>query len=186
MSETKTVFGGDDRLKKTAGTAVRGDRAGADASRTQQDGTALSREERRRQLRTEWAQEVLPTPPAMDGWHFCWLSTTNSADPIYKRIQKGYIPVKVSEIPGWVQYKVEQGEFEGCVACNEMLLFKIEEELYQDAMSYFHYELPNSEEEMLRANVTEAVNGQDSNGRELGNVEGFDNLARRVQNPTFS
>lgn len=182
MSENK-LFGGDDRLKKTSATAVRGDRVEADASRVQKDGTALSLEERRRMMRSEWNQEVLPTPPENPGWHYCWLSTTNSADPIYKRMQKGYEPVKASEIPGFNQFKADGGEFEGCIACNEMVLFKLPEELYQDYMTYLHYELPNEEEQMLRANATAAVNGKDSNGRDLGELEGF--TENRVRPPTF-
>lgn len=185
MSENKFI-GGDDRLKKSAATSTRGDRVEADASRTQTDGTALNMEERRRMARSEWTQEVLPSPPKVPGWHYCWLSTTNAADPIYKRVQRGYEPVKVSEIPGFAQYSVQQGEFEGCVACNEMVLFKIPEEVYQDIMSFFHYEKPMEDEQMLRNNATDAVNGQDSNGRELGHVEGFDSLARQVRTPTFS
>ena len=185
MSENK-IFGGDDRLKKSAATTVRGDRVEADASRTQTDGTALNLEERRKLMRSEWNQEVLPTPPNVDGWHFCWLSTTNASDPIYKRMQKGYEPVKVNELPGFTQMTSTSGEFEGCVACNEMLLFKIPQELYQDLMLYFHYELPQGEEEMLKANAAESVNGKDSDGNSLGQVDGFDNLAKRVRQPTFS
>jgi hypothetical protein len=185
MSENKTV-GGDERLTKSAATPVRGDRAGADNERTQKDGTSLTMEERRRRMRSEWTQEVLPSPPVVPGWHFCWLSTTNSSDPIYKRVQKGYEPVKASEIAGWSDYKVQQGEFEGCVACNEMLLFKVPEEIYQDIMSYFHYELPMEEEEMLRENAQKAVDGQDNSGRELGDVEGYDNIVKRVRKPTFA
>jgi hypothetical protein len=94
--------------------------------------------------------------------------------------------VKVSEIPGFSEYKVTQGEFEGCVACNEMLLFKIPEDLYQDIMRYFHYELPLEEEEMLKANAENAVEGQDNNGRELGVVEGYDNIVKRVRPTTFA
>lgn len=184
MSENKFI-GGDERLKKSSAPTVRGDRAEADASRND-DGTAFNLEERRRMIREEWSNDVLPQPPKVDGWHYCWLSTTNATDPIYKRMQKGYVPVKVSEIPGFAQYKVQQGEFEGCVACNEMLLFKIEEELYQEIMRIFHYERPNDDEEMLRANAAENINERDSNGRALGEVEGFDNLARRVRPPQFA
>ncbi len=182
MTDNKIV-GGEDRLKKDVAAETRGDRASSDVGRTQMDGTALSMEERRKLMRSDWNTEVLPTPPSMPGWHFCWLSTTNSSDPIYRRMQKGYEPVKVSDIPGFAQYRVEQGEFEGCVACNEMLLFKIPEELYQEAMRYFHHDLPMEEEEMLRANA--AVAGQDSNGRELGEVEGFSTLGRRVRTTQF-
>lgn len=183
MSENKIV-GGDDRLKKSAAAPVRGDRVEADASRTQLDGTSTSMEERRRMIRSEWSQDVLPTPPQDPGWHYCWLSTTNSADPIYKRMQKGYEPVKAVDVPGFAQYCATQGEFEGCVACNEMLLFRIPEELYQEYMLVMHYERPMEEEEILKANAV--VNERDSDGRDLGQTEGFDSLARRVRPPQFS
>lgn len=182
MSENK-IIGGDNRLGKSAAISVRGDRVEADAPRTQQDGTATSIEERMKMIRSEWDQTILPVPPQVPGWHYCWLSTTNSTDPIYKRIQKGYEPVKVSDVPGFAQYRVNQGEFEGCVACNEMILFKIPEELYQEVMKYFHYERPMDEEEILKANAT--PNERDSDGRNLGQVEGFDSLARRVRAPQF-
>lgn len=58
---TKDTFG-DERLKKDAGQAVRGSRDGADVDRVSEDGSALSAAERRRMLRQEWVQEVLPTP----------------------------------------------------------------------------------------------------------------------------
>lgn len=182
MSDSK-VIGNDERLKKSDGAAVRGDRAQEDNGRTQADGTVLTMEERRKLLRSDWNQEILPTPPQSSEWHYCWLSTTNSSDPIYKRMQKGYEPVKASEIPGFKDYRITEGEYEGCVACNEMLLFKLPMELYQDIMSYFHHELPQEEEEMLRANLP--VQDQDSNGRNLGQVEGFDTLNKRVRTPLF-
>ena len=185
MSENK-IMGSDERLKKSVAAPVRGDRDEADTSRTQHDGTALTREERMAMIRSEWSQDVLPQPPKSDGWHYCWLSTTNSTDPIYKRIQKGYEPVRISEIPGFAQYKVNQGEFEGCIACNEMLLFKIPEDLYQEIMSIFHYERPMEEEEILKANTVEKIATQDSDGRKLGQVEGFESLARKVRPPQFS
>ena len=183
MTENKFA-GADERLKKSSGTLSRGDRDTADAERTNKDGTSITVEERMRTFRSEQSNEVLPTPPKRDGWHYCWLSTTNGSDPIYKRVQKGYEPVKSSEIQGFAQYSVSQGEFEGCVACNEMVLFKLPDELYQAYMNHLHYELPNSEESMLKDNA--AIREQDSGGRELGSVEGFDNLARKVRQPTFA
>ena len=178
MSEmTKTTFGGDSRLKKsdTNSAAVRSGRDESEnAVRTQTDGTMLSLEERRRLLRSEWQNDVLPVPPKIPGWHCCWLSTTNSTDPIYKRIQRGYVPVRAEEVPGFQsQGTAAQGEFVGCVSCNEMLLFKIEEELYQDVMRYFHFERPNEEEDIVRANAKENLSGRDNTGRDLGQTEGF-------------
>ena len=91
----------DDRLVKSLDPESRQNRENADVARTQQDGTAMTLEERRQLLRSDWLQEVLPTPPKVPGWHFCWLSTTNSSDPIFKRLQKGYELVRNSEVPGF-------------------------------------------------------------------------------------
>lgn len=182
MSTNKTA-GSDERLAKSSVEETRGDMANVDAQRTQQDGTAFDMAERRAMLRSDWKQEILPTPPEVPGWHYCWLSTTNTSDPIYRRMQKGYEPVRNIDLPGFAQYTATQGEFEGCVACNEMLLFRIPQELYQEVMRYFHYELPMDDEEMLRANAK--VTGQDKNGRDLGEVEGFTSLGKRVKTPTY-
>jgi hypothetical protein len=51
-------------------------------------------------------------------------------------------------------------------------------------MMYLHHELPMSEEELLKANAKPA--GADSDGRDLGDVEGFEALARKVKTPHFS
>lgn len=163
---------GDERLKKNSGIAERGGRENADADRVQSDGMALSAAERRRLLRQEWVQEVLPTPPGIPGFHLCWVSTTNSTDPIHKRMQLGYQPVKISEVPGFDQYKVaDGGQFDGCIACNEMLLFKLPQEVYQDLMMIYHNDVPAEQERSIYEQVT-SQNEVDSNGRPLGIVEG--------------
>jgi len=178
---------GDERLKKSTGDTVRGSRDGADSDRVHNDGSALSAEERRRMLRQEWVQEVLPTPPKMEGFHCCWLSTTNSTDPIYKRVQRGYIPVKASEVPGFgSQFTAQGGEFDGCVVCNEMLLFKIPVQLYNDLMTIYHHEMPLEQEASIRENVNSRAD-EDSNGRRLAQIEGdFQNLGRGAnRDPSF-
>ena len=183
---TKDNFG-DDRLKKSAGTDVRGSRDGADVDRVQQDGSALSAQERRRALRQDWVQEILPTPPKIPGFHCCWLSTTNSMDPIYKRVQRGYQPVKASEVPGFgSQFTAQGGEFEGCVACNEMLLFKIDDRTYNDLMTIYHYDMPLEQEAAIRERVS-ATQEHDSDGRALGSLEGeFNNMGRNTVRPPSS
>lgn len=186
MATRKTTLG-DERLKKDSGTAVRGSRASADVDRVQADGLTLSDEERRRMLRKDWVQEVLPTPPAIEGMHCCWLSTTNSTDPIYKRIQRGYVPVKSSEVPGFgAQFTAQGGEFDGCIACNEMLLFKIPKQLYHDLMTIYHHDMPMEQEESIRESL-EKNQETDSNGRALKEIEGdFKNLGRgQNRSPSF-
>lgn len=174
---------GDDRLKKDSGASARASRDNADVSRVQTDGTALSAAERRRLLRQEWVAEVLPTPPEIPGFHACWLSTTNSTDPIHKRLQLGYQPVKLVEVPGFEQYKVNDGPFEGCVACNEMLLFKIPQQVYQDIMTIYHHDIPLEQEAAIRDRVNNQTD-EDSNGRRLHEVEGdFASLGRAPTRP---
>jgi hypothetical protein len=177
---------GDERLKKDSGASARASRDSADVSRVTQDGTTLSAAERRKLLRQEWVQEVLPTPPGVPGFHLCWLSTTNSTDPIHKRLQVGYQPVKTSEVPGMEQYKIDGGQFDGCVQCNEMLLFKVPNEVYQDLMSIYHHDMPLEQEQAIRERVM-GGNEVDSSGRPLNTVEGdFSRLGQSMsRTPTF-
>lgn len=180
------VLGGDERLKKTGGTSVRTDRSDADTDRTNKDGTALTAEERRMAMRKDWVQEILPTPPNMPGYHTCWLSTTNQSDPIYRRIQYGYEPVKATEMPGFgSHYQATDGQFAGCIACNEMLLFKIPSERYNDLMTIYHHDIPLEQEGAIYDRVQS--NEVDSNGRPLGFVEGdYNSMGRSpVPTPTF-
>ena len=179
----------DDRLVKNSGSDVRSDRNTADANRTNKDGTALTAEERRAQLRNDWVQEILPTPPKLSGFHVCWLSTTNSMDPIYKRMQRGYMPVQSSEVANFAGMSsiVKDGEFAGCIVCNEMLLFKIEEQMYQDLMAIYHYDMPREQEAGIYEKAN-SMDNQDSNGKTLGIVEGdFIKLGRgSAQTPHFN
>lgn len=134
----------------------------------------------------EWTQSALPNVPSLRGWHVCWLSTTNSYDSIDKRMRLGYTPVKAEEIPGFENWRVKAGEHEGYIACNEMLLFKIPEDVYQDIMTHFHHDLPMEEAQKIKVNA-ESVQGRDSNGRSLGEVEGdgLGSIDKQVPPPRF-
>lgn len=174
----------DERLNKKVASTGRESRAQSDEARVNTDGTSTTMEQRRQALRTEWAANVLPEPPAIPGYHMCWLSTTNQSDPIYRRIQMGYEPVKVEEAPGLKYLRISGGDFEGCVSVNEMILFKIPEELYQEIMTINHYERPLEEEEVLKANTV--LDQRDNDGKELGSREGFETLARKTSRPHFN
>lgn len=185
MANTNDRFG-DERLKKADANVSHGSRDGADADRTQQNGTSLSASERRRLLEQSWVQEILPSPPAKAGWHRCWLSTSSSIDPIFRRIALGYQPVKSKDIPGFGnQYSISGGEFDGCIACNEMILFEIPSELYNDLMTINHYDKPLREESGLRERVDGSMQ-RDGQGNNLGRgAEGFDQFGRqKVPEPT--
>lgn len=135
----------------------------------------------------EWTQSALPKLPEMPGWHLCWLSTTNSYDSIDKRIRLGYVPVKTEEIPGFENFRVKAGEHAGFIACNEMLLFKIPMEVYQDIMLHMHHEKPMEEAEKIRVQLENLQGARDSSGRSLGRVEGegFGEIERSVPTPVF-
>lgn len=184
-STENTVTGGDDRLKRDESAGGRETRSSADMARTDQDGTVMSKSERRSSFKDEWTQNALPNPPEVPGYHLCWLSTTNQYDPIHKRMRMGYEPVKADEVPGFEVYKVRSGEFEGFIACNEMLLFKIERGLYQEMMEYFHHEKPLEEEQMIKNN-NEALN--DAQAREVAKPEddGFKSFGKPKAPPVFT
>ena len=121
----------------------------------------------------EWTQSALPKVPELPGWHLCWLSTTNSYDSIDKRLRLGYVPVMADEFPGFENYRVKAGEQTGFIACNEMILYKLPMEIYQEAMLQMHHELPMDEADKVRLQVEQLQGGgRDSNGKSLVNVEG--------------
>jgi hypothetical protein len=138
----------------------------------------------------EWTQSALPKLPNLDGWHLCWLSTTNGYDSIDKRIRQGYVPVKSEEFPGFENYRVKSGEHVGYISCNEMLLFKLPMDIYQDIMLYQHHEKPREEEEKIRVQQEQLQGAaRDSRGRSLVSVEGegfggFDQQPSKM--PVFS
>ena len=175
----------DKRLRKDAGS-VHASRDDADASRIEHDGLAMTSAERRKMIAQDWVTEVLPTPPDIPGQHLFWASTTNSTDPIYRRLRMGYVPVKVEEVKGMELYKATGGDFDGCVQCNEMLLLKIPNEVYQDIMTVFHHEKPREAEESIKEQMMR--NQQyDSEGNELVKVdEGVKRLGSNVRAPTFA
>ena len=177
----------DSRLKKSLNAGGRETRASEDASRAAPEEKFISAQERRKMFSDEWTQSALPKLPEIPGWHLCWLSTTNSYDSIDKRIRLGYVPVKTEEIPGFENFRVKAGEHAGFIACNEMLLFKIPMEVYQDIMLHMHHEKPMEESEKIRVQLENLQGARDSSGRSLGRVEGegFGEIERSVPTPVF-
>lgn len=176
----------DNRLKKNTSAGGRESRATVDDSRQAPEKNFALSEERRKMFRSEFQQESLPTPPAIPGFHLCWLSTTNQYDPIHKRQRLGYTPVKAEEMQGFENYRVKAGELEGFIACNEMVLYKIPEEIYQEYMAEVHHYAPMEEQEKIKVQQDQLLNARDSNGRNLGQVEGDGmNFDQTREVPTF-
>ncbi len=159
------------RLKKSLNAGGREDRSSEDASRSAPEEKFISTQERRKMWSEEWTQSALPKLPNMDGWHLCWLSTTNSYDSIDKRIRLGYVPVKSDELPDFENYKVKSGEHVGYISCNEMLLFKLPMDIYQEVMTEMHHDQPREQAEKIKIQQ-ENLQGRDSSGKPLLMVEG--------------
>lgn len=177
----------DSRLKKNLSAGGRESRASLDSVREAPEDQFVSSEERRKMWKDEWTQSALPNVPEMKGWHLCWLSTTNAYDSIDKRIRLGYVPVKADEMPLFENYRVKSGEHTGFVACNEMILYKIPMEMYQDVMAHFHHDAPLEEANKIRLQAEQQV-GRDSRGRPLGQIEGdgMDNIDKPIPAPHFA
>lgn len=173
----------DERLKRSAGAEVRGD-ARITETVIKEGDRATSDEVRVEAFMDEWVPRVLPDPPKISGYHFCWLSTENSSDTIMQRKRLGYELVKASELgPEWQETGYSgQGEYNGIVCAREMLLAKIPEARYQAVMRYFHDTQPNE----MDADNAESMNRlkalKDSAGKRLVQEEADDSTyARPVQ-----
>jgi len=177
----------DARLKKNLNAGGRENRGSLDTIREAPEDKMASSEERRKMWKDEWTQSALPTVPDIKGWHVCWLSTTNSYDTIDTRIRLGYVPVKADELPEMRNNRVKAGEHEGYVACNEMLLYKIKMDLYQEVMAHFHHDAPQEEANKIRLQAEQNV-GRDSRGRSLGQIEGdgLNDIDKPIPAPHFA
>ena len=176
----------DSRLKKSLNTGGRESRASLDSSREAPEEMFVSADERRKMWKEEWVQSALPPAPDLPGWHVCWLSTTNSYDSIDKRLRLGYTPVMADEVKGYENWRVKAGEHSGYVACNEMLLFKIPMDTYQDIMAHFHHDQPLEEANKIKVQA-ESQLGRDSRGKSLGQVEGdgLEQIDKPIPAPLF-
>lgn len=145
------------------------DRLEARVAEVKERGTAneddVKRRERLEAFRDKWQNSALPDLPkdAIPGFHLCWLSTTNQYDSIDKRLALGYEPVKAAELGKGFESlgKMSSGKFEGCVSCNEMVLFKLPEEIYQEVMRMLHLEDPLEHQR----NITAAVRSSSQEGK---------------------
>ena len=175
----------DNRFKKNT-NAGREPRGSADASRAAPEQSFTAAENRRRMFREEFTQEALPTPPEIPGFHLCWLSSTNSYDPIHKRMRMGYQPVTAEEIPGFEHMKVKSGEHVGMISVNEMLLYKLPIDVYQDYMAEIHHYQPLEEAGKIRVQAEALVgSAKDRTGRPLITQESDAPSESGAQAPNF-
>ncbi len=136
-------------------------------------------------FRQSFAAEKLPRIPDIPGYHVCWLTTTNNADPIHRRLTWGYELIKKGEVPGLERLTVSGGEFDGCIGVGEMIAAKIPLELYEVYMTEVHHTQPLQEEGKLR-NVIDVIEQEASRKKaRLDIEEGSRQLGRNTPRPKF-
>jgi hypothetical protein len=171
----------DERLSRSGVNRV--ERESADRPVTQDreitDGQRLD------MLRSQFFQVALPDLPPIPGYHVCWLTTTNSRDPIHGRLRLGYEPIKAADIPGWEHSAVKGGDWEGCVGVNEMLAMKLPQHLYEMYMKEAHHDAPLREEQKLSATLDMIRNEAARRGARVDAGDGNEELGTAVPVPVW-
>lgn len=136
----------DTRLKLELG-AGRTDRAMEDREVTHN--REVTDDDRLEMFRQQLFNDALPDLPNIPGYHVCWLTTQNPRDPIHRRMQLGYTPVTAAEAPGLEYASTKTGEWQGFIAVNEMLAFKLPLKLYHAFMEEAHHNAPARDQSKL-------------------------------------
>lgn len=173
----------DERLKKIADPARQ---SRASQNREVTENREISDDDRVEMFRHQFFQSALPDLPKIDGYHTCWLTTTNPRDTIQSRARLGYEPVKPEDVPGWEYATIKTGEYAGFIGVNEMLAFKLPMRLYQMFMEEAHFNAPMREDEKLVA-MTEGMRDQvERAGGKLIEGDGMQDLRYVPERPVFT
>jgi hypothetical protein len=168
----------DERLKKELGV---GRQLREMEDRQVTENREVTDDDRLEMFRAQLFNDALPDLPDMPGYHMCWLTTTNPRDPIHRRIQLGYEPIKASDVPGMEFASVKTGEWAGLIGVNEMIAFKLPETLYQRFMQEAHHDAPLREENKLAE--TAEIMRQQAEGSGSTLFEGDGLMEMRDNNP---
>ena len=168
----------DERLKKELGVG-RQSREMVDRQVT--ENREVTDDDRLEMFRMQMHNDALPDLPDMPGYHVCWLTTTNSRDPIQRRMRIGYEPIKAEDVPGMEFSSIKTGEWSGVIGVNEMLAFKLPMSLYQKFMQEAHHDAPLREENKLAE--TAEIMRQQAEGSGSTLFEGDGLMEMREHNP---
>ena len=168
----------DERLKKELGV---GRQSREMEDRKVVENREVTDDDRLEMFRAQLFNDALPDLPHMPGYHMCWLTTTNPRDPIHRRIQLGYEPIKASDVPGMEFASVKTGEWAGLIGVNEMIAFRLPETLYQRFMQEAHHDAPLREENKLAE--TAEIMRQQAEGSGSTLFEGDGLMEMRDNNP---
>ncbi len=157
-----------------ADRSVSGDREVTDITRGR---------ERRAMLRD--TNTLLPPPPAVDGYHSFWATTTNSKDTVESRQRLGYSFITREEAPDFEMSTLKSGDSASDrIMVNEMVAMKIPMDIWKEDMMDIHHTMPNE----MAANIKDGLaRFKDGRGNDIaytggsfkgGLDEGFDQLGR--------
>lgn len=147
MDDTNTA---DERLKREPGPSRRSRKAD---NREFSENREYTDDERLQMFRQRHHRSILPDLPKMDGFHVCWLTTTDTSDTIQSRERYGYRLLRKDEVPGFESFNHKTAEYADFIVVNEMIAACIPIDLYNAYMQDAHHDTPRSEEE----SITEAV-----------------------------
>ena len=125
-------------------------------------------------------QTVLPNLPVMDGYHVCWLTTSNPRDSLQWRISVGYELIRAEDCPGWQGVGSQAGNYSGAVSVNEMVAARIPISLYNKLMAAVGHAMPMREEEKLRAHATALQRRAQERGLEVEEGLGTAEIVQRT------
>lgn len=174
----------DARLSNRAQSEERQSR-GEDERRPAATERVVTDEDRLEMFRSTLFQNTLPTLPPIDGYHICWLTTTNERDTIAMRMRLGYEPVKPEEVPGWENMSLKTGEYAGLIGINEMVAYKLPMRLYLMYMREAHADRPMSEEEKLKSVLEVIAEQAKAKGAKVELGEGSAQLGKNPLRPSF-
>lgn len=149
-------------------------------------GRDISDSDRLKMFMDTFINSSLPGIPEIPGFHLCWLSTTNTRDTVAARLRVGYVLVKPEEIPGYENYKITNGQYEGLVGQNEMLLAKLPASLYQLYMTEVHHNLPAEEAAKLRYSAEQYAEQAQAEGADVLISKGMRELDKKAKVPDFN
>lgn len=163
----------DTRLKLELG-AGRADRSMDDRKVTED--REVTDDDRLEMFRQQLFNDALPDLPDIPGFHVCWLTTTNPRDPIHRRMQLGYQPITSAEAKGLDYATAKTGEWQGFIAVNEMLAFKLPMKLYLAYMDEAHHQAPAREQGKL-TDTTDFLRQQaEAKGAKVEAFDGVEDL----------
>lgn len=186
IRETNTDFPDARELRSSA--ARHSDTREAAARESLLGERGRSKAEMIRAFATEMYNNILPETPKIEGYHTCWVSTTNASDTPQRRESHGYERVHPEDIPGYDHITLTQGIFVGCIGLNEMILMKLPIDLWHTFMKIAHADRPFEQEDRVRDAVryVQEIAREGGGDVYLGNGTNEILGGSRRRTPTFS